>query len=550
MAKFPSIFKAFSRSKLEKQHPIDQDMELKAEVAKNRGNEFYASGNYLSAIQCYQESLNINPSYAEAQINLGSVFRELGRLQEAEQMLKSAVVLNPLLWQGHYQFGLLLNQLGRFENAVDSYHKSIELNPGFNQCHWQLGLSLAKMGKWREAIKEFGSAKLPEDEFQELHANYGFALMHTQNFEESLHHLQTAIKLGETADLHLVAGSVYNELSMLPEAELSFRNVRRLDPDNPEINVHLAHCALLQGDYLNGFKHFEKRLNLRVRVDWAAPIRSAIDKFGIDRYWKGQDIAGRDILILGEGGLGDSLMMLRYIPLLKSLNGAGKLSVECDPSLRRIYESVSEIDEVILRRTDIPISTFDWYCFDMSLPYLFQTELKNIPSPYYLMPTNQQRDKWTERISRIPGLKVGITWSGNVRYEADSIRSVILDKLVPLFSIPGIAWISLQKGNAAKQLSDCEHVMHDWMDECNDLADTASLIDHLDLVITVDTAIVHLAGTIGRPTWLLNRYATDWRWLLENEDSPWYPSIRIFRQARLNDWDGVIEKVAEQLRSY
>jgi len=159
----------------------------------------------------------------------------------------------------------------------------------------------------------------------------------------------------------------------------------------------------------------------------------------------------------------------------------------------------------------------------------------------------QQRSKWMERVSSLDGFKVGIAWSGNNSFSWDVIRSITLDRLGPLFSIPGIVWISLQKGQAAEQLKQIELPIHDWMDEANDIMDTTALIACLDLVITVDTSIVHMAGAIGRPTWLLNRFETDWRWGLEGEVSPWYSSVSVLRQTTRNDWDSVINQVATDL---
>ena len=527
---------------------INLDVQGQAEAAKNRGNEFIFSGDYLSAVQCYQEALNLLPSYAEAKVNLGSAWRQLGRLQEAREALQDAVTLKPSLWQGHFQLGLLLDQLAQFQPAVDSYHKSIEINAGVAECHWRLGLSLVKLEKWAEAIKAFDTANVPDQDFQEVHANFGFALMKTKRFKEALHQLQLALNLSQTSDLHFLAGKIYEELLMAREAELSYRDAIALDPNNSDAHFQLSFLVLLQGDYLNGFTHFEQRLNIRGQAEWLDPIKSVITGLGTDRYWKGQEIAGTSILIMTEQGLGDSLMMLRYVPLLKKLKGAAKVCVVCDEQLATIFQSIPEVDEVRVKPAVITETDFDWYCTTMSLPHAFQSELNSIPSSPHLPIKEQQRSKWAERLSGLDGLKVGIAWSGNNRLDTDGIRSIGLDRLDPLFSIPGIVWVSLQKGQAADQLKRVERPVHDWMDESRDLMDTAALMECLDLVITVDTSIVHLAGVIGRPTWLFNRYETEWRWLLEREDSPWYPRVRIFRQTTQNDWDSIIEKAAAYLR--
>jgi tetratricopeptide (TPR) repeat protein len=551
MKRFPTIFKLFSGSDSEKSPPIKLNLQADAEAAKNRGNEFLLSGSLLSAVQCYQEALNILPSYAEAQVNLGSAFRQLGRLQEAKEKLQSAIALKPSLWQGHFQLGLVLNDLGQFQQAVDSYHKSIELNAGIPECHWQLGISLVRLEKWTEAIRVFSSANLSDQEFPDAHANFGLALMKTDKFKVALHHFQIALKLNESSELHFLIGKIYEELSMKHEAELSYLNYRKaveLDPGNSRSRFQLSFHLLLQGDYLNGFTHFEQRLNLSEKAEWLVPIRSITACLGADRYWKGEEITGARIVVITEQGLGDALMMLRYMPLLKTLKTAARVCVVCDEQLVTIFQSIPEVDEVRAHPAVLTNTDFDWCCSTMSLPHGFRTELDSIPPSPQLPITEQLRSKWAQRVGGLDGFKVGIAWSGNNRLDTNAIRSISLDSFGPLFSIPGIVWINLQKGQAADQLKGVDWPVHDWMEESKDLMDTAALMDCLDLVITVDTAIVHLAGVIDRPTWLLNRYETEWRWLLEREDSPWYSSVRIFRQTAQNDWDGVIDRVAGELR--
>jgi tetratricopeptide (TPR) repeat protein len=519
-----------------------------AEAAKNRGNVFLMSGNLLSAVQYYQEALNILPSYPEAHVNLGSALRQLGRPQEAKEKLQSAIALKPSLWQGHFQLGLVLNELGQFQQAVDSYHKSIELNTDFPECRWRLGLALMRLEKWAEAIEAFGSANVPDQQSPEVHANFGLALMKTNQLKDALHQYQLAINISETSELHYLAGKISEQLGMMREALLSNQKAIELDPGNAKAHFQLSFLVLLQGDYLKGFTHFEQRLNLSEQVEWLAPIKQVMAILGTDRYWKGQEIAGTRILIITEQGLGDALMMLRYVPLLKTLKHAAKVCVVCDEALARIFRSMPEVDEVRVKPAVITETDFDWYCTSMSLPYAFRTELNSIPSSPQVPIPEQLRSKWADRVNGLDGFKVGIVWSGNNRLDTDGIRSIALDRLGPLFSIPGIAWVSLQKDRAANGLKRADWPVHDWMEECKDLMDTAALMDCLDLVITVDTSVVHLAGAFGRPTWLLNRYETEWRWLMEREDSPWYSNVRIFRQKQQNDWDSVIDRVAAELR--
>ncbi len=226
-----------------------------------------------------------------------------------------------------------------------------------------------------------------------------------------------------------------------------------------------------------------------------------------------------------------------------------KVCVVCDEQLVKIVQGVPGVDEVRAHPATIYPNEFDWCCSVMSLPLAFGTELSTIPSSANLLVTSEQsRQKWADRLRGLDGLKVGVAWTGNKALAANAIRSIPIETLARLFPIPGIVWVNLQKGEAAGELKGKGWPVHDWMDDAQDLMDTAALIDCLDLVITVDTSIVHLAGVLNRPTWLLNRYDTEWRWHKEREDSPWYPSVRVFRQSMPNDWSGVIGNVAEDLR--
>jgi len=526
----------------------DSYVPVEAEAAKNRGNEFAMSNNFYPALLCYQEALDLWPSYAEAKVNLGMALRQLGRLQEAKHNLQEAIALKPTLWQGHFQLGVVLYRLGEFQQAVDSYRHTIELNADFPECQWQLGLSLVKLSRWQEAVRAFGVANVPDQQLQEVHATYALALLKTNQLVQALHECQIALNLGETSDLHFLTGLVYEGLSLKPEAELSYRNAIASDANNSDAHYFLAFLRLLQGDFLNGFTHYEHRLKLRDAAEWLIPIKTLITSLGTDRYWKGQVISGTTILIITEQGLGDSLMMLRYVPLLKTSIGAARICVVCDEPLARIFQSIPEVDEVRVKPEIITTTDFDWYCTTMSLPNRFRTELHNIPACPQLQITQQQKSQWAERLAPLKGLKVGIAWSGNNRLDSDDVRSIKLSTLAPLFSIPGISWVSLQKGQASQELQSTDFAIHDWMDDASDLMDTAALIDCLDLVITVDTSVVHLAGASGRPTWLLNRFDTEWRWLLERDDSVWYPNVRIRRQTIQNDWDSLINKVADDLR--
>jgi hypothetical protein len=245
-------------------------------------------------------------------------------------------------------------------------------------------------------------------------------------------------------------------------------------------------------------------------------------------------------------------MMLRYMPLIKA-RGAGTLTVCCEPSIARLVRELPGVDAVIPKSPPLTAATFPqdiaWHCSTMSLPFACGTRLTTIPNQVPYLAAPELPVDLRSRLAALPGIKVGIVWGGNPQLAKDKLRSIPLREFGSLFAIPGISWLSLQKGESAAQLKDGDWPLHDWMDECQDFHDTAALLQGLDLVVTVDTSIVHLAGALARPTWLLNRHESEWRWLLDREDSPWYPTVRIFRQPSRGDWQSVIARLAGELKN-
>ena len=263
--------------------------------------------------------------------------------------------------------------------------------------------------------------------------------------------------------------------------------------------------------------------------------------------WDGSELNGKTVLLHAEQGLGDSIQFVRYVPMVR--DRGGKVVLQCQPALSRLFTGLPGIDRVI--KNGDPIPRFDAHCPLLSLPRAFGTTLDSIPAsvPYLTADPAAALD-WAKRLADRPGKKVGIVWAGRAGYVGDRTRSLSLTTLAPLACASGITWYSLQKGYAAAQISDAPQGMEliDRTAELNDFADTAALIANLDLVISVDTAVAHLAGAMGKSVWTLLPYAPDWRWLLNRDDSPWYPTMRLFRQQRPGDWGEVIQRIAESLR--
>jgi hypothetical protein len=347
--------------------------------------------------------------------------------------------------------------------------------------------------------------------------------------------------------VHASLGDALMRCGELEAAEASSREAMRLEPDSPHVRFARAHLKLLQGDYAAGLPLYESRFQHKTLLRFHAELRRRAALFEGTPRWNGDDAKGSSLLVWTDEGLGDSLMMLRYLPLLKTRR-VGRLAVYCDTPLVRLVRNVAQVNEVIPASEPLPAGRFDLHCPIMSLPLAFATRLDTIPSavPYVDVPATMRHEK----LSELPRPRIGLLWAGGAVYPRNHLRSIRLERFAPLIRMRGLSFVSLQKGDEAAQLAALGWPIADRMDECQDLLDTAALISELDLVIGIDSAVAHLAGALGKPMWLLNRFESDWRWLLGREDSPWYPTIRILRQPRPGDWDSVIARVAAELADF
>ncbi len=320
------------------------------------------------------------------------------------------------------------------------------------------------------------------------------------------------------------------------------RQAIALNPDLPDAHHNLSLTLLLNGEFAEGWREYEWRWQtkqLRPR-GFAQPL------------WSGEAVDGRVLLLHAEQGYGDMIQFCRYVPLVAA---RGRVVLEAPRALVRLFSGLAGVERIVVQGDPLP--AFDLHCPLLSLPRAFATTLETIPGGVpYLGTDPAQVSAWRDRLAGLARLRVGLVWAGEpratdrIRGAVDRRRSISLGHFARLAGVGGIAFVSLQKGEAAAQTRSPPPGLrlHDWTGELEDFADTAALIAALDLVISVDTAVVHLAGALGKPVWLLNRFDTDWRWLLDREDSPWYPTLRLFRQHRPGDWAGVLERVAAALR--
>jgi hypothetical protein len=345
-------------------------------------------------------------------------------------------------------------------------------------------------------------------------------------------------------EAHNNLGAALYALGRPAEAEASYHEALRLRANYPEVHNNLAYALLLAGRFEEGWKEYEWRWKAKPlwigARDFSAPL------------WRGEAIGDRTILLHSEQGLGDTLQFCRYAPLV--VCGAG-IILEVQAPLVRLLSRLAGVTEIVARGDGLP--PFDLHCPLMSLPLAFGTTLETVPAATpYLSADPALAANWQERLVGLDGLRVGLVWAGRrwLNFPAaaavDRRRSIALKVLAPLGEVSGVSFVSLQKDGPAAEAADPPHglMLHDFTAYLHDFEDTAALIANLDLVISVDTSIAHLAGALGKPVWLLNRFDTCWRWLLNRDDSPWYPTLRQFRQPRAGDWNSAVGAARDALQ--
>jgi tetratricopeptide (TPR) repeat protein len=505
------------------------------EAHLNLGNVLQARGQADEAIASYRRALQHRPVYAEAHYNLGRSYAARGQLEDAVRSYRRAVALRPEYTEAHFNLASALEASGQPADAIASYRHVLKLQPDYAAAHNNLGALLEAAGDTTGAIASYGHALRLKPDFAEAHNNLGNALQAEGRLEDALTSYRQALDCRPGyVDARVNRGNALQAAGRLDEAVAGYREVLALDPASASAAWNLAFALLLQGDYAAGWPLYEARWRVLGRHsatrDWAAP------------RWSGAEpLSGRTLLLHHEQGLGDTLQMLRYVPLL-SARGA-RVVLEMPAPLARIAATVPGDPSVVLQGDALP--AFDLHCPMMSLPLAFATTLDRIPASIpYLSASAAAQAAWQQRLGRRTRPRIGLAWSGAPGHSNDRQRSLPLAHLVPLLAADA-DFVSLQKEyrDADRPLLADLPNLRDVAAELGDFADTAGLITELDLVITVDTSVAHLAGALGKPVWLLLPFAPDYRWLLGREDSPWYPTIRLFRQPAFGDWASVIRGV-------
>jgi len=506
------------------------------------GSAHLQAGRLSEAEAIFARLLASDPDNLSLLETLGRICHQAGKFEQAGALFERAVRTHPSDAAVRFNIGVALEERGRLEEALRRYRQALGLDPAMASAHLNLGVVLHKLDRLDEAAVCFRRtlALAPRD--AHAYNNLGLTQRRLGRLEEALASHRRAVELApENASAHNNLGTILQDLGQAGEAEACFRDAWRIKPDLYTAQWNLATLLLSRGAMQEGFTLYERRFHGGDEASFGRARRRLLELATTPR-WMGEHLRGRRLLIWAEQGLGDAIMMLRYLPLLKP-KGAGAVILSCWASLVKLSAVQAVATRVIEEGTPLAPGDFDCHCPIMSLPFLFATRLETIPNavPYLSVPAALS-ERWRRRLAALPGLKVGLAWAGSRALRDDRLRSIAFPLLAPLLGIPGVQMVSLQKDGGK-----AHPALQDWIGECDDLLDTAALIQQLDLIISVDTAVAHLAGALGRPVWLLNRRDGDWRWMLDREDSPWYPTMRIFRQPRRGDWDSVISRVADAL---
>jgi len=510
---------------------------------------------YLGTVECQMGLFDIgaqhlakfikhHPDHGDAFSNRGNALVELGQYQDALLCLNRAVKLKSYDATVYYNRGRALKSLGQFSEALEDFNYAINLNPEFAEAICNRGNTLQDLKRFDEALKDYLKS-------QDLSPALVIAIFNEADLYEELEQFEKAIKTYERAiqlkpdysEAWINKGNLEKDFYRLDEAEHSYAVAKKVDPSYEEIvKWNESLLALLRGRYREGWQLYESR--------WTGGKQNIKSSHRKSPLWLGEtSLAGKSIFVYVEQGLGDTLQFARYIPLLAQ--AGAKIFFEVQAPHLKLMKSLADNAELSAQGDKVPKT--DYQVPLLSLPLAFGTELDSVPCEIpYIKPEPSDIAHWKQKLGEPNRLRVGLVWSGGFRpnrpdlWAVNERRNIQLEMLAPL-NMPGIEFFSLQKGKEAEaQRHTLETAgwsgptMLDFTDLFKDFSDTAAFIECLDLVISVDTSTAHLAAAMGKPTWILNRYDTCWRWLVEGETSPWYPSVRLFRQPAYGDWPSVV----------
>jgi tetratricopeptide (TPR) repeat protein len=493
----------------------------------NRGLVAAALGDLPHAVACYERALAINPAFSNARNNLGTALQKQGRFDEAIEQYETLLAQDPDFIDARLNLGSTLAAAKRHEQALGTYRDVLRRNPDSFEAHFGGGNALRELKRFDEAVASLHRALALKPDHFEANVNLGTTLGLFGKFVEAEAQYRRALTLRDDPQIHVCVGAAIGSQGRFEEEEPYYRHALTLAPGHADALHNLALLQLRRGNFKEGWALHEVR--------WRSSKYKPMNVPGVPE-WRGESLQGKTLLVAGEQGHGDMMQFARYVKVLEQMGATVDMWVP-----ENIVELIQSVRGV---RRALPIGStkgYDYWTPSMSVPHRVAHLVPGVIADTPYMSVSAERiGSWPARVKKLAGArrKIGIVWAGSPTFGNDQFRSMPFAAWSPFAEVPNTEWFSLQKGAARDQLSQpgCALKPHDLTDDIHDFADTAALIEQLDLVITVDTSVAHLAGALGKPVWIFLPANYDWRWMLDRDDSVWYPGARLFKQTTLGDW--------------
>ena len=549
------------------------------EAYNNKANTLRSCGDFDLAIEFYKKSLQINPNYVETLNNLGNVLKEQGEIDLAIEHYKKAIEIHPNFAEAFHNLANTFKECGKLSKAIENYQKAIQINHSFSEAYNNLGSALKEQDDIGKAIKCYKKAIELNPNYVEAHSNLGNVFRENGKINDALKHCQKAIELNPNcAEALNNLGNILKDYGNLDEAISYFQKAIGPKPNLAEAYNNLGNAFKEQGKIDLAIEHYEKAIDIKpdyadahynkslalllmgmfedgwVEYEWRFQSKEVSRQIGVRHFnkprWDGSELGGKTILVYAEQGFGDTIQFIRYLAFVKAKGG--HVIFVCQKHLVNLLQGYIGIDLLIEENCDGTIDIdFDVYTSLLSLPLLLGITSNNISVKFpYLFPNKELKNTWNKRINSVL-FKVGLVWAGNPLNKNDRNRSCKLTDFATLLKIDGIAFYSLQKDLPSVEIKNllAEINIVNLDDQLHNFADTAAVLSNLDLLVSVDTAVAHLAGALGIDVWTMIPFVPDWRWLLRSDKTPWYPSMRLYRQHKPGDWKSVIDCVVGDLEN-
>ena len=511
-----------------------------AEAHYNLGLVYFRLEEYRNSVKCYEKSIEINPKNFDSHNNLGVTYNKLREYKKALNCYEKAKEIDPKNSEVYNNFGIAYFNLKNLEKAEEFYQKGLIINSKDHRLHDNLGLVFFQLGKFQEAKKAHEKAIQIDPNHFKAYNNLGLTFSKLKEFEKAISFYEKAIKLkNDYVDAYHNIGLAYKDLGEVQKAKTYYEKAIKINPSHKEANFSLGTLLLSMKDFEKGFEQYE----WRTKPFLLNKLKSL--------EWQGEDLNNKTILIIYEQGWGDVIQFFRYLYLLKE-----KYSVDIIFRVKKPIMHLFSKSNFILVTEDDTLPEHDYHKYLMSLPQIFYKTTKKFAKEINYIPENEKIYlNWKNKLEKIKGFKVGICWQGRKTHPADHLRSIPLNYFERFFDIKGVQFISLQKGFGTEQINNFKYKnkLYDFsnknldIDENNVFMDTIGVLKNIDLVITIDSAIAHLSGTLGIKTWMLLQYYPDWRWSLQSENFSWYDSLKIYKSKNVSEWDSILNILKNDL---